>query len=540
MARNGYDVLADRARLDRPPSTRRPGMRQQNRREFLRTVGSGMLVVGVGASLAAQFGCSRALALDADDALSFGELGPLVDLMQLLPPERLQVELVGKLRRGEADLRQLVAAAALANAETFGGEDYVGYHAAMALVPAREIARAVPAERLALPLLKVVYRNSAPSQAGGGAARTTLGPLRADAAPAAGLGNKLRDASRRADLGEAERLFAGLSAASVDERLNALLPMVEDDMNVHRFVLAHRARELVDVVGPEQAQTILRQCVRFCVDEERSRRARGNPPSAIRELLPELLERHALLDGAPGGRDPGDESVERLCDAIYFMDAADACDAVAAALADGVSPEAAGESIALAANQLLLRQSHENWRTHGDSAGVHASDAANAWRNIGRVADERNRVAGLLVAAYHTARFGAFDGPPYPTDAQRELVATVEADALLGIAEEAIRGNDQAAAAAAVQVYGEQGHAADGVFALMRKYAVSEGGRLHAEKYYRTVVEEYATIRPAFRWRQLVALARVTASAYGHDREDRTGHRASGYEDACRRLGVAV
>jgi hypothetical protein len=39
------------------------------------------------------------------------------------------------------------------------------------------------------------------------------------------------------------------------------------------------------------------------------------------------------------------------------------------------------------------------------------------------------------------------------------------------------------------------------------KYAVSEDGALHAEKYYRTASEEFAAGRPAFRWRQLVALA---------------------------------
>jgi hypothetical protein len=73
---------------------------------------------------------------------------------------------------------------------------------------------------------------------------------------------------------------------------------------------------------------------------------------------------------------------------------------------------------------------------------------------------------------------------------------------------------------------------------LMLKYAVSEDGRLHGEKYFHTVREEYATIRPAFRWRQIVALARVTSSAYGYNREDKHGFRAAGYEDACKLLDV--
>jgi hypothetical protein len=72
----------------------------------------------------------------------------------------------------------------------------------------------------------------------------------------------------------------------------------------------------------------------------------------------------------------------------------------------------------------------------------------------------------------------------------------------------------------------------------MLKYTISEDGRLHGEKYFHTVREEFRDIRPAFRWRQLVGLARVTASAYGYNREDKAGFRAPGYEEACSLLGV--
>jgi hypothetical protein len=36
----------------------------------------------------------------------------------------------------------------------------------------------------------------------------------------------------------------------------------------------------------------------------------------------------------------------------------------------------------------------------------------------------------------------------------------------------------------------------------------------------------------------VVALARVTASAYGYNRDDKHGFRAAGYEEACKLLGV--
>jgi hypothetical protein len=89
-----------------------------------------------------------------------------------------------------------------------------------------------------------------------------------------------------------------------------------------------------------------------------------------------------------------------------------------------------------------------------------------------------------------------------------------------------------------MQIYGENGYPVDPALDLMLKYAVSEDGRLHGEKYFQTVREEYGTTRPAFRWRQVVALARVTSSAYGYNRDDKHGFRAAGYEDACKQLGV--
>ena len=116
------------------------------RREFLADVGRGMIVASIGGAIASELGLAPAFALDAPDAskaLDFGELEPLVALMQETPVNRLLPTLTGKLKSG-ADLRRLVAAAALANARTFGGEDYVGFHTLMALYPAFQMARELP------------------------------------------------------------------------------------------------------------------------------------------------------------------------------------------------------------------------------------------------------------------------------------------------------------------------------------------------------------------------------------------------------------
>ena len=72
-------------------------------------------------------------------------------------------------------------------------------------------------------------------------------------------------------------------------------------------------------------------------------------------------------------------------DTIYNGPPERSAEAVAAALAEGISPEVVGEAISLASNLLVLRQGPDQWRTHGDSAGVHSSDATNAWRNMARM-----------------------------------------------------------------------------------------------------------------------------------------------------------
>jgi len=86
---------------------------------------------------------------------------------------------------------------------------------------------------------------------------------------------------------------------------------------------------------------------------------------------------------------------------------------------------------------------------------------------------------------------------------------------LLREAEEAIRGNLQGHAAAVIGRYGELGHDPRGAFDLLLRYAISEDGALHAEKFYRTCSDEFACTRAPYRWRHLVALARVTASEFG-------------------------
>ncbi len=505
------------------------------------------MIAAVGSSTAADLGLAGSVSANepAPGRLTFGELESLVALFQETPADRIVPLVIDELKRG-TDSRRLVAAAALANARTFGGEDYVGFHTMMALAPAFHISQELPDARRALPIVKVLYRNASRIQDSGTAGQDVLRPVEATAlSPGQSGGEVLRDQVRAKNLAAAEKAFAGSAARGALEMLNEVLFAVGDNTEVHRTVLPYRAWDLLSIIGPEHAHTLLRQSVHYCVMSERDWKHTPEMDKP-RTLLPKLFDQYRLAGKIMGSR-PGDDAwVDRLSRTIFEGTAEQAAEAAAAALAEGMAPDAIGEAISLAANQLVLRDAgrsaHEAQpnkpvgSVHGDSIGVHACDSANAWRNMAKVTNARNTAACLILGAYQVAydrvnRGGDFlHWSPRPLAADLKPVRENRADALLGELEVAIKANDQARACAVAGRLGEVDAPPRAVFDRLIKYAVSEDGALHAEKFYRTVSEEFATTRPAFRWRQMVALARVTASEFGRP--------APGVAEARERLGI--
>jgi hypothetical protein len=498
-----------------------------------------MLVASVGSAVAADLGLSAARAAEGPEPLDFGKMEPLVALMQETPVAKLLPALAEKVKGG-TELKTLVAAAALANARTFGGHDYTGYHSLMALAPAFHMAAELPKAQRPLPVFKVLYRNTNRIQEEGGRKKEALHPVKPAELPKDRAGGEvLREATRGRDMGKAEQTFAALARGPIGEAYNHLQFAVEDEVDVHRVVLAWRSWALLDLTGQEHAETLLRQSVRYCIDAEKYLVEHRQATPGIRTTLPKLLDQYRLAGRKPGDRKAEDAWVERLSQTIYGDGRERAADAAAAALAEGMSPEAVGEAISLAANRLVLcdrgREKAQDGKpvgsVHGASVGVHASDSANAWRNIARVSNARNTFASLICGAYHTAgQNGGQTKDPYPPAEELEKIKAKDAETLLRDAEAAIKSREQARAAALVHRYAELKLPERPVFDLLLRYAISEDGALHAEKYYRTVTEEFAATREAFRWRHLVALARVTASEYGFP--------AAGYKEACGLLKV--
>jgi len=520
-------------------------MQPRHRRAFLAEVGQGMLIATVGYSTAVELGLARVLGDELPARLSFGSREALVALMQETPTERIMPMLVAQIEQGTS-LRALVAAAALANARSFGGEDYIGFHSFMALAPALAMAGQLPERQRALPVLKVLYRSCNRIQEHGGSSAEVLRPIAAvEPQGDTPLAEQIRRAIRAHDLTHAEQLLAAAAQQSPEVAYNDLLPTVAEGVEVHRTVLAYRAWDLLDLVGQEHALTMLRQSLHYCADacEKESYLTRF---SDIQTLLPKLLDQYRLVEKSPGTRVADDAWVASMSETLYTASADQAADAVAAALGEGMSADSVAEAVALASNQLVLRdpgrpEKYANpnkpvGSVHGDSIGVHACDSVNAWRNIAQVANRRNSMACLILSAWQAANDRSHGSselsstPPRPYEEHLEQITDRDPRALVRELDDAIRHNDQARACAVVHLYGEQDAPPEAVMNLLLGYAISEDGALHAEKFYRTTTEEFGRARPQFRWRQLVALARVTASEYGQP--------APGMDEARKLIGV--
>ncbi len=234
------------------------------------------------------------------------------------------------------------------------------------------------------------------------------------------------------------------------------------------------------------------------------------------------MEKHDLEKRERGTRAADEAWIELLGKKVFTCARAGAAEAAAEALAEGYDPEDVGRALSLAATRLLLQDGGLKeaqpgkpvGSVHGASTGLHASDAANAWRHIARIGSARNAFASLIAGAYHTAgQSGNVGTEPYDHDG--EACTKEDPAALRGEIEARIRARDQKGACVAARRYVSLGHPPEPLFALLLEFAVSEDGALHAEKYFRTAQEEHGGARAEHRGLYLVALTRVTASEFG-------------------------
>ena len=123
---------------------------------------------------------------------------------------------------------------------------------------------------------------------------------------------------------------------------------------------------------------------------------------------------------------------------------------------------------------------------------------------MARVSGGRNVMACLIVGAWQVARDRSTPinllADPLPAKHHLNRLSGLDGDALMLKLDEAVQNNLQAHATAVVQKLGEASVPAERVFGTLLKYAVSEDGALHAEKYYNTVWDDFHSSRPSTRW----------------------------------------
>ncbi len=268
-------------------------MSNYNRREFLGKVGVGMLATAGGWAVANELDVLGIVYGKETDRLDFGKLEPLVALMQETPADALMPQLKTRLDAG-VDLPTLAAAAALANARTFGGQDYTGYHCFMAIVPALAMSRRLSGNGAALPVFKVLHRNARQIQAEGGRRDEVLRRVEPAASLDGDARSRLLANGRKGEFASAEATFARVAARGPQAAYASLQPLVRDNSDVHQVVLAYRSWDMMRLAGEENAHVLLRQVLRQCIDRDENRRRQGRRTPSIRKLLPELVDAHGF------------------------------------------------------------------------------------------------------------------------------------------------------------------------------------------------------------------------------------------------------
>ncbi|MEZ6105004.1 MAG: hypothetical protein R3B96_02550 [Pirellulaceae bacterium] len=259
------------------------------------------------------------------------------------------------------------------------------------------------------------------------------------------------------------------------------------------------------------------------------------------------MDRKAL-----GDRSFSDAELRDWAELLFSVTPAEAAEATGQALADGYSVRTIAEAVSLAATQLVLRDvgrvgnqivpGKPAGSVHGDSIGVHACDSANAWRRLALVTNGRHAAAATILGAYQVAmdrvgRGGDFaNWQPLPNADDENTFAESTPARLLEQLHETIQGNAQAEAVAVTSQYLKRVREevadanVEGLYQAFARYATSEDGALHAEKFFRTVRDEFDATRATFRDNHVLALARVTASEFGNP--------APGYAESRELLGL--
>ena len=154
-----------------------------------------------------------------------------------------------------------------------------------------------------------------------------------------------------------------------------------------------------------------------------------------RQIFPNLSARENLIATAANtGRGANAWTLDKIgplaltaddCGLVLIIDEDRRTCGTGAAIAEGIAPERIFEAISNRTNEVVLCDPgrKKEWASpgkpegsvHGDSAGVHASDAAHAWRTIALASNAKQRNAAIVLAAWRCARDDVSKWSPRPS-----------------------------------------------------------------------------------------------------------------------------
>ena len=480
-----------------------------SRRQFLETsLGSG-LMAGTGA--AAFLSHLRPVsAADAKLDPSLVRLGngiePTVRLLEETPRDRLVEEVASAVQRG-LSYRQLLAALLLAGVRNVQPRPQVGFkfHAVLVINSAHLASQASADRDRWLPIFWALDRfKSAQIETQRGSGWRMAPVVEKKVPSAAGA----RDAFTRAmdawDEPAADAAAAALARTAGRNEVFDLFARygARDYRDIgHKAIYVANSFRTLEAIGWQHAEPVLRSLAYALLKYDGQNPSKSDAPAdRPGRRNAELL--HKVRPDWHGGK-PSPEAAGELL-AMFRTESADgACDAVASALNDGVSPASVWDAVLSASAELLMRKT--------GILTLHSVTTANALRYAYEASgDPRTRLMMLLQNAAFVPLFRG--GAGKLSDVRIDQLEPADADPAKPVTVENVFARppaDRPAAARQALAYLKHGGgaaaAAEPLIAAARRLVFLKGNDAHDYKFSSAVLEDYYNVSPAWRDRLLAA-----------------------------------
>ena len=478
-----------------------------------------------------------------------------VRFVEATPPARIVEETIARLDAGGAASDLLAASALAVSRSTELPADHHGgpVHPVSGIHGVHHLSRRLKGDARFLPIVQNVAlaNKHIHDVETGPSAMLELEPLEAEAGGSKTTAQAFVTAmAQRHPLAAERYLLALLKRCKPGEILDLILSVAlpRAALDEHHFNYPVFAARALDDIGWEWADVILRPTVRYVAGHPPLYGAHGFPDHYVDELLrnyrdfatlERLVEEHRLLEIDPAaGRGEHEtawigELGERISEPGNFRRIPHL---VAAALADGLSLDGAGEALSIGAAMLTLR---------GDFASadeVHMHTAVNARRYLLRLdgISLKNKLLGLLSwnrdpeIHFANVQVRVPERTPYRPRADAAIIDALPSyrqhellDAITDcVAAQPVIPAERARleirnlvfwpkvrdTLALAQKYAEEDYDPEAYFARIAELASQDDvSEMHGYKFQQAAYEEYHSVAEPYRWAHLVAAIRHVA-----------------------------